>query len=228
MDKKVNYPSKRKPAEKVYCPLCGKLCAARGVEAHLRMGHYQEIADFYSFLQEFYTSGTPTEEGDPSTEIKVSYLIKERKAGVPNNKAETVLAQLVKLLSEGNFKLENIPPDLKQIMKEFGWKEKQATALKITKSPLLVDLRNFISESDPPRLVMLYPNGIKEITFNEYEELLRLQAILEMKIENFRERVERYKGNPALFTIERAHMRKDWARTEKDIESPLQAFHYKK
>jgi hypothetical protein len=167
------------------------------------MGHYKEIADFYSFIQDFY-KGTITENSDPSTEVKVSYLLKKGQGGPTTNKIETLITRLMKLLSDGNFKMENIPPDLKETMKEFGWKEKQGGLVKVTKKPCLVDIRNHISESDPPKLVVLYPNGIKEVTFANYEEMLTMQSLLEEKIERFKGRIQRYKNNPVVFAIEQA------------------------
>ena len=40
---KRNYPSRRKPAPMVNCPLCGKIVNSRGVHAHMRLQHPFEI-----------------------------------------------------------------------------------------------------------------------------------------------------------------------------------------
>ncbi len=39
MKKKINYPTKRKAADKKECPVCNKLCNARGLKSHLLLAH---------------------------------------------------------------------------------------------------------------------------------------------------------------------------------------------
>ena len=41
---KRNYPSERKPAPMVNCPVCGKIVKSRGVHAHMRLQHPFEIS----------------------------------------------------------------------------------------------------------------------------------------------------------------------------------------
>ena len=51
--RKHNYPSKRKPAPMVDCPVCGKTISSRGVYAHVRLLHPFEL---YELKKENYSS----------------------------------------------------------------------------------------------------------------------------------------------------------------------------
>lgn len=200
MDKKVNYPDSRKPAEKVCCPICGKLFASRGIKAHFRMGHYNEIEQFYDFLLRMYQTHGKSSNTDAVVETKV----KKEPQSNPIDKTEVLLKQLLALLSDKNFQVNNIPANLKETMKQYGWQSSQTTSTAPSRKQFFVDIRPFISESDPPKLVVLQSQGIKDVSFTSYEEVLKLKDMVEKEVERFKERIRRYKENPTLRMIDPA------------------------
>ena len=67
---KRNYPSKRKPAPMVNCPLCGKFVQSRGVHAHMRLQHPFEISglkkeDRSGSVDQDYVSNKPIAQENP-------------------------------------------------------------------------------------------------------------------------------------------------------------------
>jgi hypothetical protein len=201
MHKKVNYPTTRKAAERVTCPLCEKFYAARGIESHLRMGHYKEVADFYAFLIDMYKTGDGNKFENSENEIRVSRVVK-RATPITTSEVENLIIQLSRMLSGGKLRLADIPPDLKKVMNELGWNAESPKVPPSTQDGVFINLRDYIIENGDPRLVILYSNEIREVTFKNYEQLVHLHGILEERIEKFKEQFRRYRDNPVLLDIE--------------------------